>query len=161
MPVRFGGKVMKISGIAVIVVLAFCAAAAEEGAMAADVERNLIDLGAGNRGQAINESGQVAGYHSPQFPETSTWAFIYSGELTQVGKSGANAVAINDAGEVAGNTHRELPSIPCPYLYSGGVVTTIRELPGGEIFKSVRGMNNKGQMAGTCIEGWGWTCPPI
>ncbi len=91
----------------------------------------------------INDNGQVVGYSS-----TSTYehAFLYyTGIMTDLGSlsvsSYSNAYAINDLGQIAGDSNNHA------FLYSNGTMLDLGTLPGGN-FSLANDINNMGQVVG-------------
>lgn len=93
---------------------------------------------------ALNDVGQVAGYVNYGADFNYDLAIYSKGELTVMKHlSGLYPVAINDAGQIAGDTvfTNEI------FLYSNGVLTTTGALPGYSD-PSAAGMNSSGEVIG-------------
>jgi len=103
-------------------------------------------------GNAINSSGQVAGWASPASNPDYMHAFLYSGGVmtdlgTLGGSAGASeALGINDAGDVVGYT-TTITGTTHAFLYSGGVMHDLGTLPGGNLSKAFA-ISNSGQIVG-------------
>jgi probable HAF family extracellular repeat protein len=102
-------------------------------------------------GEAVNDSGQVTGYSSP-YTTLIAHGFIYSdGVMRDIGILGGSSIGfdLNNAGQVAG--HSQLTNGAWrAFLYSGGTMTNLGTLPGGD-YSSARGINNGGQVVGTAL----------
>jgi probable HAF family extracellular repeat protein len=110
-------------------------------------------------GNAINSSGQIAGY-STNASETYRAFLSISGKLTDIGDlGGGSAVAygLNDAGEVVGSAVTADGSNH-PFLYSNGVMTDLGTLgsPNGNAWwNSAYGVNKFGEAVGTSYDAAG------
>ncbi len=106
--------------------------------------------GSGLRPNGINNAGQFTGGSSP-----SNHAFISTnGVVTDLGTlGGANSagVAINNSGQVAGNS-ATAQGATHGFLYSNGTMTDIGTL-GGRSGSQVNGINSTGQIVGTSYSG--------
>jgi len=116
------------------------------------VTYHLTDIGTlgGNSSyaEAINSSGQVAGYSFATSPSTAH-AFLYaSGTLTDVGQpygGDTEAFNINNAGQIVGEGASASGVIEHGYIYTAGTFTDL--LPFG-IYRA-DSINSSGQVAGT------------
>ncbi|HEX3682872.1 MAG TPA: DUF3466 family protein [Bryobacteraceae bacterium] len=94
---------------------------------------------------ALNNLGQVVGYVNYGQDFNYDLAIYSKGELTVMKHlSGLYPVAINDAGQIAGDT----VFTSSTFFYSNGVVTPIGNPPGYEGESSVVGMNSSGEVVG-------------
>jgi probable HAF family extracellular repeat protein len=110
----------------------------------------------GNYGSSINNAGQVTGYFIPA-PFAPARAFLYSGgQMRDLGTLGGNYAvgsAINDAGEVVGEsgTSSGLIDVPHGFIYSNGVMKDLNSLIhpalGNTVFRATA-LNNAGQILG-------------
>ena len=91
----------------------------------------LTDLG-GGFGNAINDSGQVAGNTFVAGSTTLAHAFRYSGgvmtDLGTLGGTSSAAKAINAAGQVTGTSARASGGVQHAFLSSGGAMTDLGTL---------------------------------
>jgi probable HAF family extracellular repeat protein len=100
---------------------------------------------------AINASGEIAGWNSFNSATFDPEAFIYSNGVTKtidspsVFPSGTEAYGINNAGEVVGTGYLTSASFHA-FLYSGGKMTDIG--PAGAYQASAIAINNSGQIIG-------------
>lgn len=122
----------------------------------------MTDLGTlgGDRSSAnaINESGQIAGYSQIYDPENyRTRAFMWeNGSMTDLGvlpgevNSAANDV--NDMGQIVGSSSHQMETYPFltihrPCLWDGGEIIDLG-LPGGYVRGTATGINNDGTIVG-------------
>lgn len=96
---------------------------------------------------AISSNGKVVGFCQIG---AQTTLFLYSdGAVTAIGSgAGRTATGVNALGRIVGN-FTQLPG--SPFLYSGGVFTTLPELPTNPnrtSLNSALGINNLGQVVG-------------
>jgi len=110
-------------------------------------------------GNAINASGQVAGY-STNASKTYRAFLATNGDLVDLGDlGGGSAVAygINDSGEVVGSAVTSNGSNH-PFLYSNGVITDLGTLgspSGTDFWNSAQGINDAGSVVGTSYNAQG------
>jgi len=91
----------------------------------------------------INEAGQMAGRF---MGDAGVWGFLWSGgTITDIGKGGvgAEAYALNDAGQVVG-----IQGGTRAFAWQAGTTTLLPLLP-GDASSVARGINNTGQIVGT------------
>jgi hypothetical protein len=94
---------------------------------------------------ALNNLGQVVGYVNYGSDLNYDLAIYSKGELTVMKHlSGLYPVAINDAGQISGDT----VFTNSTFFYSNGVVTPIGDPAGYEGETSVTGMNSSGEVVG-------------
>ncbi len=105
--------------------------------------------------QALNDIGQVVGnpYPNPFDHTNYPGATLFDGTslvyLGKLGALGANATAINNAGQVVGTSYTDTnPTIYQAYLYDHGTVLNLGFLPGGTTSRA-RGINARGDIIGT------------
>jgi len=111
--------------------------------------------GEGSIGYAINDAGQVTGLAWLQSNTAANpyHAFIYSnGKMTDVGSLGWSSagIAINNSGQIAGNSNYEIAGANHPFLYTNG---TMIDLAPDTIFGNASGINNAGQVTGVAWNG--------
>jgi probable HAF family extracellular repeat protein len=100
---------------------------------------------------AINESGQVAGYTTIATP-TDKHAFLYSGGqmaiLAQFSGAYSTASGINKNGQITGSANfpSDLTTVHA-FLYSGGAMTDLGALRGGKNSGAL-GINDQGKVVG-------------
>ena len=99
----------------------------------------------------INNSGQMAGFSG----NTSYWHAVTftSNSIADLGTLGgtkSTAYFIDDAGDVVGWSQTSTDSVGHPFLYSGGTMTDLAALPGGNDGYAT-GINASGQIVGAWI----------
>ena len=107
----------------------------------------------------INASGQVVGFAAPTGDDNDTsgegWhAFLYSGsKMTDLGTldggTGSYAYAINDSGQVVGNSFSTDYAGQHDFLYSNGTMTDLNALidpSSGWTLQNANGINDAGQI---------------
>ncbi len=112
------------------------------------------NLGCGSQGQAINDSGQVAGYSCAPGGEH---AFLYTdGHMVDLGVLGngisSAAYGINDAGDVVGYSAEWGGANQRAFVYSNGVLIDLNSLlasDSGWVLQNATGINDRGQIIGT------------
>jgi probable HAF family extracellular repeat protein len=99
---------------------------------------------------AINASGDIAGTLQLSVNPSVYHAAIYShGIISDLGTLGgltSAALAINDAGQVAGQSDKPAPALSHAFLYSGGVMHDLGDL--GYPYSVAHGINNSGEVVG-------------
>lgn len=94
---------------------------------------------------ALNDEGQVTGYVNYGQELNYDLAVYSNGKLTVMNNlSGLYPIAINDAGQIAGDTVFSSGM----FFYSNGAITPIGTLPGYTAESSVVGMNSSGEVIG-------------
>lgn len=112
-----------------------------------DAQSGMIGIGGNqtSRGWGINESGRIGGqYHQTAMTWDAENGRSDLGSLP--GFHGSIGYNINDLDEVVGQA--TAGTGPRAFFYSGGVMTNIGELPGGEDKSYAFGVNNLGQVVG-------------
>ena len=115
-----------------------------------------------SRAFAINERGQIVGRGIPVFPGLTPHAFLWeNGTATDLGTpflplgadprfSSSSAVAINDAGQIVGQSNGTA------VLWDHGAAINLGTLP-GTVLSVAAGINNRGQIVGTSDgRAWVW-----
>jgi probable HAF family extracellular repeat protein len=101
-------------------------------------------------GFGINASGQVVGAALPGYSAINARSFLYSAgtmtELTGPNVYTISALAINASGQIAGNVGTTGGFQG--FLYSGGKLTPLGSLPGGQSVSWATAINDAGQVVG-------------
>lgn len=145
-----------------------CAVGAASIAAPAVAQTYLItDLGSLGSGfsqasaQGINASGQIVGY--AQDANGLNHAFVWSaGTMTQLvglssnaAKDNSQALAINDAGQVAGVSLNPTPNQQHAVVWNSGVATDLSTLAGASGASAALGINASGTVAGVSVNASG------
>ncbi|CAH0285334.1 hypothetical protein SRABI118_03909 [Massilia sp. Bi118] len=105
-----------------------------------------VVAGAGSQANDLNNAGQVVGWLQAG---DAYHGFVYSsGLLTDIGTLGgrdSNAMAINDLGQVVGNSSIDANGGSYGFLYSGGSMSAL----GGGTYMQAYGINNGGAIVGS------------
>ncbi len=118
---------------------------------------NLGSLGGSSTGWGINSSGQIAGFTwFNSLDSSDVHAFLYSGgvmnDLNTLGGSNSYGFAINDSGQVVGDSDTA-GGDDHAFIYSGGVMNDLNTLGGSDSF--AYGINNSGQITGDSLTAGG------
>ena len=106
--------------------------------------------GTGLRPNGINNAGQFTGASYPTGHAFVSTAGVIT-DLGTLGGTGSSGIAINNSGQVAGNS-TTAQGATHGFLYSNGAMTDIGTL-GGRSGSQVSGINSTGQIVGTSYTG--------
>jgi probable HAF family extracellular repeat protein len=105
-----------------------------------------VVAGAGSQANDLNNAGQVVGWLQAG---DAYHGFVWgNGLLTDIGTLGgrdSNAVAINDLGQVVGNSSIDASGASNGFLYSGGSMSAL----GGGTYMQAYGINNRSAIVGS------------
>ena len=140
---------------------AYNAFIADGGGMTSLADSSAV-LATDSTATAINDAGQIVGYYRTDFSGSPTKAFLFdNGVTTDLGNLGGSsslggfavAWAINNAGQVVGDTYDSAMSAFVPYLYSNGSMKSLGSLGGTS--GGAYGINDDGYVVGTSLLGPG------